>query len=116
MSTTENAEDFSPCWIRDCPEDSIVLPSILRNHTVTVTKWFPYVKTFLARTRIDLSLLFAGTQQTMAWTPLAGKIGNENPIFGRIMTDLNSLVVFATLSRQTAFQERPAFSKCRPRL
>jgi hypothetical protein len=68
MSATEDAEDFSPCWIGDCPEDSIALSSTIRNHTVTVTKWFPYVKTFLARTRIDLSLLFAGTQQTMAWT------------------------------------------------
>jgi len=35
--------------------------------------------------------------------PLAGKIANENPIFGRIMTDLNSLVVFAHVVEANSF-------------
>lgn len=49
MSAAENAEDFSPSWIGDCPEDRIALSSTIRNHTVTVTERFPTVKKVLAR-------------------------------------------------------------------
>ena len=100
MSTAENAEDFSPCWIRNCPEDSIVLSSTLRNHTVTVTKWFPCVKAFLARTTLSRAGLAADDRLDH---PLTGKIANENPVFGKIMTDLNSLVVFAHVVEANSF-------------
>src|ERR1700722_7094067 len=43
MSAAENTEDFSPCWIGDCPEASLASPFIC-NHTVTLTKRFPSVK------------------------------------------------------------------------
>src|ERR1700691_831801 len=52
---------------------------------------------------IDLSLLLVGHSRRCLDHPRPGKIANDNPGFGRIMTDLNSLIVFAHVVEANSF-------------
>src|ERR1700691_4483616 len=63
---------------------------------------------------IDLSLLLVGHSRRCLDHPRPGKIANDNPGFGRIMTDLNSLIVFAHVVEANSFSGAARILKMPP--